>query len=376
MTFTLSTSLKESENKEVRNNCKPRSSNLELYRIICMLLIVAHHFATNSGLNALGGPIQSDPFSANSIYLRLFGMWGKTGINCFLLITGYFMCSSNITIRKFVKLFCQVLFYNVVIYTLFLVFGYETLNVRSVVKSVLPVWGFTDMFNSCFIAFYLFIPFLTILVRNLTKRQHQLLLLLLLGCYTIMGSVPSFNITFNYITWFSIVFIIASYIRLHPAPIFERKRFWGWLTAVLVLFAMISVIVLQKLLNSAYFLVADSNKIFAVAVAVSSFLWFKNLDIRHSKIINAIGASTFGVLLIHANSSAMRTWLWKDTVDCVGHYSLPLGKLILFSIGTVLIVFIACSIIDQLRLLLIEKPFFKWYDKRMDNKLKSLLKIE
>ena len=32
---------------------KERSSNFELYRIICMLMIVAHHFVVNSGLTSL-----------------------------------------------------------------------------------------------------------------------------------------------------------------------------------------------------------------------------------------------------------------------------------------------------------------------------------
>lgn len=31
-------------------SCKERNSNLELYRIIVMLLIVAHHYVVNSGL--------------------------------------------------------------------------------------------------------------------------------------------------------------------------------------------------------------------------------------------------------------------------------------------------------------------------------------
>lgn len=57
--------------------------------------------------------------------------------------------------------------------------------------------------------------------------------------------------------------------------------------------------------------VSDSNRILAVAVAISTFLWLKNLNISYNKIINAIGGSTFGVLLIHANSDAMRQWLGK-----------------------------------------------------------------
>ena len=319
---------------------KQRSSNLELYRILCMLMIVAHHYATNSGLNAPTGPVRLDPDSLNSIFLRLFGMWGKTGINCFVMITGYFMCTSRITFRKYMKLLSEVLFYNVVLYIVFLFTGYEKLSILGLVKGIMPIWGFENMFTSCFLAFYLFIPFLTFFVQKMTKMQHLLLIFLLLGCYTILGSIPAFDVRFNYITWFGVIFIIASYFRLHSSPVFQRKNLWGWLTLLTVVLAMLSVYVLQKIMGSGYLLVSDSNKFFAVAVAITSFLWFKNLNIPQSKLINTLGASTFGVLLIHANSSAMRTWLWKDTVDVVGHYTLSTGLLIIFSISVVLIVFL------------------------------------
>lgn len=128
------------------------------------------------------------------------------------------------------------------------------------------------------------------------------------------------------------------------------------MTLVSVIMAMVSVCFLN------YHFVSDSNKFFAVMVAVCSFLWFKNMDIKYSKVINAFGAGTFGVLLIHANSDAMRTWLWKDTVDVVGHYTLPLANLMAYSICVVLVVFIVCNLIDQLRIATIEKYFLKWYD--------------
>lgn len=89
---------------------KPRSSNLELFRIVCMLLIVAHHYVVCSRLTSEGGPLSSGSFSQNTLFLRLFGMWGKVGINCFLMITGYFMCKSQITIRKWLKLFLEIYF--------------------------------------------------------------------------------------------------------------------------------------------------------------------------------------------------------------------------------------------------------------------------
>ena len=63
---------------------KIRRSNLELYRIIVMLLIVAHHYVVNSGLIDV---MEENPLSSKSLYLYMIGMWGKTGINCFVLIT-------------------------------------------------------------------------------------------------------------------------------------------------------------------------------------------------------------------------------------------------------------------------------------------------
>lgn len=338
---------------------KTRSSNLELYRIICMLMIVAHHYVVNSGLLLLDSPLRMFPNSINTIFLYLFGMWGKTGINCFLMITGYYMCTSQITLRKLVKLLSQVYFYKIIIFIVFLYCGYETLSLTRVGKLLMPFWGFNDNFVGCFVAFYLLIPFLNILIRNMNKKQHQYLLFLLVLFYTILGSVPGFKITFNYITWFSVIYLMASYIRLYPIKIFERRNLWGCMTFISVLLAMLSV----RFLN--YHFLSDSNKFFAVIVAVCSFLWFKNMKINHSRLINAFGAGTFGVLLIHANSEAMRTWLWKDTADVIGHYFLPLGSLIVYSISVVLSVFIVCNLIDQLRIATLEKWFLNWYDRKV-----------
>ena len=348
---------------------KPRSSNLELYRIICMLMIVAHHYLVNSGLMSPDGPILSNPHSAKSVFLLVFGAWGKVGINCFLMITGYFMCKSQITCRKFLKLLLQIYFYTI-IYLIFLVFGYETTTPIRLVKLIMPFWTITNQFSGSYLVFFLTIPFLNILVRNMTRRQHLLLVVLLLTCYTLLGSIPTFDVRFNYITWFGILYIIASYIGLYPHAIFSNKALWGWLSLISIIIATATVIMKPFAFSSWFFFLVDCNKILAVAVAVCTFLWFKNLKLEYSKTINTIAAGTFGVLLIHANSNAMRTWLWKDTVDCVGHYySLNSGELILFSIGAVFAIFIICNLIDQIRISTFEKWFFNWYDRKLSAKI-------
>lgn len=201
---------------------KPRSSNLELYRIICMIMIVAHHYVMS--VNAV---FSESLESANSIFLSLFGAWGKTGINCFMMITGYFMCTSKITIKKFLKLMLQVYFYQIIIYLIFLIAGKETVSFQRIMVLLMPVWGFSKNFTSCFIAFWLTIPFLTALVQHLNKRQHELLLLLALTLYTLLYQIPKFNVEYNYITWFGIIFFIASYIRLHPCPLLEKEDYAG-----------------------------------------------------------------------------------------------------------------------------------------------------
>lgn len=350
---------------------KTRSSNLELYRIVCMIMIVAHHFVVNSGLiTDEGGALATDHTSGNSIFLVIFGAWGKTGINCFLMITGYFMCTSRITMRKFLKLMGQVYFYKLLLFPILLIAGYEMLSPQRLIKLMMPTWGFNDNFLGCFIGFWLTIPFLNILIHNINEKEHKCLLILMLTMYTLLGSVPSFNVTFNYVTWFGIIYFIASYIRLYPLPIFNRRGLWGWLTLFCTTFAVISILaqrfVVGELAILGYFFVADSNKLFAVAIAICSFMWFKNMNIRYSKVINAFGAGTFGVLLIHANSEAMRTWLWKDTVDVVGHYmALTTVELVIFSITIVLAVFVICNLIDQIRIASLEKFFLKWYDRKV-----------
>lgn len=75
--------------------------------------------------------------------------------------------------------------------------------------------------------------------------------------------------------------------------------------------------------------------------------------------------------MIHANSDVMRKWLWQDLLDNVGMYSSKYMPL--HAIGSVLAIFIICTLIDILRINLIEKAFFRLWDKYF-NKLK--LKFE
>ena len=336
-----------------------RSSNIELFRILSMLMIVAHHYVVNSGLMSCIDA--QNVLHFQDYFLLLFGWGGKTGINCFVLITGYFMCTSAITKKKFFKLLGERYFYAVAIWCLFFFTGYEAFSVKGFLKMMFPFFTVADNFTSCFLLFYLLIPFLNKLIHALTEKEHFILMAWCIGVYVFLPSFAKANVVFNYITWFSILYVIASYIRLYPKEWFSDVKATGSIAGVSLLLSWASVAVLAALsriigkgVGICYFLVADSNKVLALATGISGFLFFKNLKIGYSKVINTIAASTFGVLLIHANSDTMRRWLWVDGCKNVGVYQG--GNMIIHATVSVVVIYAVCTIIDMVRIRLIEQP--------------------
>lgn len=341
-----------------------RDSNIELYRIIFMILIVAHHYVVNSNLIT---NLFANPNGEFAWFYWIFGMWGKTGINCFVLITGYFMCRSNITVRKFVKLLGEVMFYNILFCLVFYLVGYGQTNPKALLINLLPIISVAHDFVSCYLVFFLLIPFLNILIHNMNMKQHLLLTLLLVSVYSVLATIPNTRVVCNYVTWFGVLYLIASYIRIYGMSMKGDKEpkwgLWFLLSLAASIASVFGMLWLEKKIGKTglqYWFVADSNHILALTTSVCAFMWFKGLKIGYVPLINKIGASTFGVFLIHANSNNMRQWLWNDTVDCAGHYSQPL-----YAVAAVLIIFTACILLDMLRIKFVEKPFFRIYDKKM-----------
>ena len=364
-------------NNKTLSNSHMRDSNLELFRIIVMILIIAHHYVVNSDLVALDGPVYLAPLSGKSLFIFIFGAWGKIGINCFMMITGYFMCKNTISIKKFLKLLFEIVFYRLIIYALFVSFGYSSFSLIELIKVLLPINEISLDFVGCFLIFWLFIPFLNLLISHMNEKIHVRLIFLCSFLYIILGTVK--QVTMNYVSWFIVLYFIASYIRLYPKNCYSNTKLWGIITIFSIVVSVISVVLgvwlgIKMNKNLRYFFVSDSNTLLAVVVGVSSFMFFKNIKIHYNKVINTIAATTFGILLIHANSDTMRQWLWKDLLDVVGHYKSSLMPL--YSICCVLAIFIVCVVIDIIRINLIEKPFFRWWDKHEGCFVAKYKKIE
>lgn len=350
-----------------RGKITQRESNIELFRIVTMLLIIAHHFVVNSGLISEWEPMLTNPLSHRTFYLYVFGAWGKYGINCFVLITGYFMCKSKVTVKKFLKLYFEILFYNFVIYLIFIGAGRETFNKEGLIRTLVPMRDISNGFASCYMFFFLLIPFINLLIENMDIKKHLRLTLLLLAMYTLLGSCKWATVKVNYVTWFVVVYLIGAYIRKYDNRLFHNNYA---VVCILCMFVILSIFSIHVNLNyiastgmgtDIYYYIMDVNKICAIGTAVSAFLFFRNLKIPYIPVINIIASTCFGVLLIHTSSDTMRTWLWQEVLDVRGHYND--SHLVLFSVGSVCLIFGVCAVVDIIRQNVIEKFYMNSVDK-------------
>lgn len=237
--------------------------------------------------------------------------------------------------------------------------GYQSISLLPFLKGLLPVSSIGDNFVGLFIIFHLTIPFLTLLVQKMNEKQHVCLLLLRFFTYVVLGTVHV--ITFNYVSRFIVIFLVASYVRLYSKPLFDKRGVWG-LALSIASVAACAWGYKHGYVSSAYYFVRDSNTFLAVTNGFCAFMFFKNLRIPYSKVINSFGAAAFGVLLIHASSATMRKWLWTDTLHNVAMYSTALGYV--HAIAAVLGIFLVCACIDMLRIRFLEKPLSALWDKK------------
>ena len=97
-----------------------------------------------------------------------------------------------------------------------------------------------------------------------------------------------------------------------------------------------------------------------LVISVLMFLGFSRIDIGYSKIINIISPAMFGVYLIHENSY-VRPFLWKRLFK-ISLYA-DTSILIPYSIFVILCVFFGCTIIELIRIHLVEKNMILVIDK-------------
>ena len=118
---------------------------------------------------------------------------------------------------------------------------------------------------------------------------------------------------------------------------------------------------------------ADLQMLPSLVAAVLLFLGFSRLDIGSSGLINLVSSSVFGVYLIH-DDGFVNPFLWKTVFRSADYADSPF--FIPRSLLVVAAVFIGCTLIELVRIHLIEKPCLPLLERigsRIDRAREALL---
>ena len=327
---------------------KQRNSSFELLRIICMLLIVAHHYVLHTK-----GLLGTGTSPAEETFLLIFAMYGKIGLNVFILITGYFSAAGRLSYRRVVEIAAAMTawYWGIVLFYLLREgwgTGYLTLH------NLFPIiWG--NWFVVIYIWFSLFIPFLNKLLLSLDKAAFLRLIIVLFLVRLVLPGVEGLFALSNF-EMFTALYCIGAYVRLHvPA---QQKVHWlwylpcvfsglVWLANFPMFYLGLGDTGLARFLKSiAWRLVYEQESWLAVLIALSAFLVFRSWNFC-SVVINKIARCVMGVYLIHENE-ILRAKIWESVSP--GTQWLGTKWLVPHAVLKTLAVFLVCLLADTVRI--------------------------
>lgn len=309
----------------------------------------------------------------NDIYFQLLAFGGRVGVWIFVMISGYFLIEQSFKLRKFCKLMAQCFFYSVMIVVFILLFNIQPVNLHEIFKAFLP-FGYYSWFAYCYIVFYLFFPFLNILLHQLTQKQFTILLFLGFFLWFVIPTMADM-LTLYIEMWkselilFAYVYGIGAYIRLYYYKYtFSAKRLFIIFAAVLGLYLILGILVYRGsfyyhfLNKNPFFFVWDST--FTIVFSVLLFLIFLSVKMGNKSWVNLAAKTMFGIYLLHDND-LIRYYLWHTVFHVAklydSVYMVPKTLLIALSI------FCVGFIIDFLRIKILEEPIFSYLNYKIDH---------
>lgn len=363
---------------------KVRDSGIELLRLVCIFLIIAHHYYRWGGYPAFTW--ESICFKEYS--LQCLALFGSIACSVFILISGYFTVQKkapNIVeyYRRAVPLAVEMTFYILLALVLALTFDWIKLGRALTIQSLFPIiWG------NWFIVYYLLLfavtPFINEYLLSLSRNRF---LKIIIGLMILWSVIPTFTIFMYRVGWvkfggwdysnvdyFAIMYMIGAFIKLHGHTYKPYANGWNLLVAV---FASIFILASCALFD--YASVVTHNNLYidkaryfhkpytipAVILAVSVFLFFKNLHFK-SSFINWMATSVVAVYIIHDNE-IMRPVIWEYVWPNIDYFNAGYFKLYMHVVLKIIAVFVCCLAIDKIRIATIHRIFnglvMKAYDK-------------
>lgn len=340
---------------------KERQSNIELLRIVSMFFIVLEHILI-MGTDFFTSSVGNQLVVANSIIGFTY-----IGVNCFILITGYF--GADFSWNRLLNLYLICFFYELVGFLVAYGQGDVEWSTTALSYMLFPLSHSNTWFIRCYVILLLLLPILNAGIERLDKKQYQYALVLLTILNLYFGwfhKQTNFNGDGYNASQMVYVYAIGRYLNRYvdweKIKSYRRYIFAGW-----VILAIIWGVVQN--INELVHIVphwngwAYNNPIVLVS-AIVFFAYFRCMDVPQSKTINLLGATMLGVFLIHMNRY-LGTYIYKGVREVIylpeisGILWLQVFVLVMLAAGG-LIIMAAC---DMPRL-----AVHKWLIKKLPHK--------
>lgn len=332
------------------NSKVERNSNLELLRIVSILLIIAMHVC--------GYAASKGDFSLGNTYIRYFiGSIGNLGVSCFVLISGYFGVKFSWKKLVYISLLTTV-------YACLASFCNEGFTVnRDCIMQLTVVPRYFNWYITCYIILMMLSSYLNRFCESLERKSYRKLLLALFVMMSVLPMMVSATETVairsgQCLSYFIYAYLIGRYIRLHhdsTCPLWKPSL----VVAGLVLFMWMFNVATLYIPGLGQIPITSNYSPTIIIASVASLYLFKSFTFR-SRTINYISASVLAIYLLD--------WM-KPTIDLYievyQHTKDP--DFIVYLIVEVCAIAIVAIVIDKIRIHLLYKP-----EAWMTNKLVSV----
>lgn len=335
----------------------PRMANLELLRCIAMMMVIVLHFLGKGGLLA---DLTGESLGATGTVAWLLESFAIVAVNVYMLISGYFLCTSSFKLSRLLQLLLQVWFYSVTFGLLGALTGVlaeTSFDTHYLLTLLFPISMDHYWFMTAYVFLYLLIPFVGPTVQKMTKQQMQYAIGFLLIAFSIMKSVLPVTLETDKMgydcLWYLCVFLTAAYVRRFGIPMLEKK----WRGALLYMIGALLIFAGTLGLRQVYLYTGSLERILSNCMhynhllpylaALGLLIAFCKVRIgdKISRAINFVAPFTLGVYLLHENIGlrySWQKWLGATRIDSV-------GTLLLWTMIAVLFVFICGVLTDVIR---------------------------
>lgn len=320
-----------------------RNLSLDLLRIMAMFMILVLHSIVFMDMSDIS-------FSKCLLYDMEIALC-RSGVNVFVLLTGYFLCKDNQNFRKIYTLVASILFFNIILLSIKqILLGGVTLHTLITCLSPFKYW-----FINCYIGLMLLAPYIIIAIKDMPHKTFDMLVLILTLTNVLLGRLIGTADGFS-LLWFINLFMIGQRLRRTSIQ-YSQKKIILLLIASITLHVIGSFILLNNIGILDSYNVGISgvySNIFCLTTSVCLFLLFKQSSLTltaHSKILSSFALSAFAVYLISENF-IIKPGIWEIWNSLLNYTNTSNNMMAFLSMQLFFcsLLFIVCVIIDRLRL--------------------------